>query len=320
MNDKQKPLVTIGIPTYNRADSYLPLTLECTISQTYENIEIIISDNGSTDNTESLVSKYKCERIKYIKQDPPLTPNDNFNFCLDQAQGTYFLLLHDDDLVDKDFIESCLSTIDYKDNVGIIRTGARTIDATGNTISEALNDAVGLLIDDYFLAWFRGKTSFYMPSNLFNTSYLKELGGFNSRHNLFQDDVAVVSLVAKYGRADVKEAKASFRVHSGELTVEAKVTDWAEDAKDLLDLMCSYSKKKSGIVRREGKRFFSDICYSRANLIRNLPKRLKAYYYVYKLYDHSHLPSAWMMFTATRLYRFLRTIKRRIKGQQPWHD
>ncbi len=50
------PLITIAIPTYNRANGYFKQTLESVLCQTYEYIEIIVSDNCSTDNTEELVN------------------------------------------------------------------------------------------------------------------------------------------------------------------------------------------------------------------------------------------------------------------------
>ena len=67
MHKKSQPLVTIGIPTYNRADGYLKEALESALRQTYENVEIIVSDNCSTDHTDVLVANYKDPRLKYVK-------------------------------------------------------------------------------------------------------------------------------------------------------------------------------------------------------------------------------------------------------------
>ena len=57
MHDRYDPRVTIGIPTYNRADDYLKQTLSIALKQTYQNLEIIIADNCSTDNTEDFVNR-----------------------------------------------------------------------------------------------------------------------------------------------------------------------------------------------------------------------------------------------------------------------
>jgi glycosyltransferase involved in cell wall biosynthesis len=74
------PMVTIGIPTYNRARGYLREALESALAQSYSNLEIVVSDNGSTDNTQSVVRSYANPRIRFFRQQPPVTPNDNFNF------------------------------------------------------------------------------------------------------------------------------------------------------------------------------------------------------------------------------------------------
>ena len=102
MANSNPPLVSIGIPTYNRADGFLKQALQSAVNQTYGNIEIIVSDNCSTDHTEDLVNEFSDSRIKYIKHNNNIGANNNFNFCVNSAKGDYFLLLHDDDLIDPD--------------------------------------------------------------------------------------------------------------------------------------------------------------------------------------------------------------------------
>jgi len=58
------PLVTIAIPTYNRADGYLREALASALNQTYQNIEIIVSDNCSTDNSEAFIRGISDQRIR----------------------------------------------------------------------------------------------------------------------------------------------------------------------------------------------------------------------------------------------------------------
>ena len=79
------PLVTIGIPTYNRADGYLKEAIESVINQTYSNLEIIISDNCSSDDTGLVVKSFKDQRIHYYRHDENIGANNNFNFCLKKS-------------------------------------------------------------------------------------------------------------------------------------------------------------------------------------------------------------------------------------------
>lgn len=92
------PLVSIGIPTYNRNGGIIR-TLDSIWKQQYPNVEIIISDNHSTDNTEQIVQDLKKDHpeIKYFRQGRNIGMIPNFEFVLRQASGKYFMWVADDD-------------------------------------------------------------------------------------------------------------------------------------------------------------------------------------------------------------------------------
>ena len=284
------PLVTIGIPTYNRADSYLKKAVQSAMSQTYQNIEIIVSDNCSADNTQAFISSFSDPRLRYFRHNKNIGANNNFNYCLEQAKGDYFLLFQDDDLIDCDFVDVCMKAANYDTDIGIIRTGTRKIDSKGKILSESPNMAAGLSTLDFFRCWFACKTSFYLCSTLFNTKRLKQLGGFASKHNLFQDVIAEVQLAATFGRVDVEDVKASFRKHDEELTFSVKVRDWCEDSFILLDLMCDLVPEEKTLVRSEGMRFLSTINYSFAGKVRPLLKRFVCYMTVFQSFRYRYVP------------------------------
>jgi glycosyltransferase involved in cell wall biosynthesis len=315
-----KPLVTIGIPTYNRATGYLPEALESALAQNYPNLEIVVSDNGSSDNTESVVNNYADSRIRFFRQQPSITPNDNFNFCLNQANGAYFLMLHDDDKIDPEFIDSCMRAANYEEHFGIIRTGTRIINAAGSVINEGRNRVADLSMADFILGWFAGLTPLYVCSTLYNTEGLRSINGFHSRHNLFQDVAATTKLAAAMGRVDIEIPMASARQHGGKWTHVARVREWCEDSLELLDILCELAPDKRDEVRQRGLRFFADINYSRASDVRALDKRLKAYWIVYWMFEHRYLPTMRMVFASTSLYRGLRHLKRRLLGLPRWEE
>lgn len=312
------PLVTIGIPTYNRANGYLPEALESALAQTYPNLEIVVSDNGSTDNTESLVRGYADPRIRYFRQQPPVAPNDNFNFCLQQANGDYFLMLHDDDKIDADFVGACMEAAGYDKRPGIIRTGTRIINAAGAEIDEGRNRVTGLSMADFILGWFAGKTPLYLCSTLYNTEGLRSIGGFHSRHNLFQDVAATARVAAALGRIDIEKPMASARQHGAKWTHVARVRQWCEDSLELLDILCELAPDKRDEVRGRGLRFFAHVNYNRASDVRALSGRLKAYWIVYRQFEGRYLPPAGLVFRSTALYRGLRHLKRKILGLPAW--
>ena len=104
------PLVSIGIPTYNRLD-LLDEAIKCAVNQTYKNLEIIISDNASPGNeVEALVKSYmdNDKRIIFKKQFMNIGPGENFKYVLSKAKGDFFLLAADDDARSLDFVEKNL--------------------------------------------------------------------------------------------------------------------------------------------------------------------------------------------------------------------
>ena len=284
------PLVTIGIPTYNCADGFLREAVTSALSQTYPNVEIIISDNCSPDNTAEVIKSFNETSIKYYRQSVNLGPQKNFNFCVEKARGDYFLLLHDDDLIDDDFIETCIGAAKFQTDAGIIRTGTRIIDENGNLLKNDLNMAVGLSTEEFFRCWFDCKTALYLCSTLFNTKRLKEIGGFSSKHNLFNDVFAEFKLAAKYGRVDVQEVKASFRKHSGQITFSSKISAWCEDSLMLIDLMCNLVPDHEKKIKNEGARFLSMLNYNTASAVKPPLKRFLAYMVVFKSYNYRYLP------------------------------
>lgn len=107
---KNQPLVSIGIPCFNRPAG-IKETLECFLNQSYKNIEIIISDNCSTDQKVwEIITKYsnKDLRIKPFRQDTNKGSSFNFEFVLGKSKGKYFLWASDDDLWDYTFIEKAI--------------------------------------------------------------------------------------------------------------------------------------------------------------------------------------------------------------------
>jgi glycosyltransferase involved in cell wall biosynthesis len=300
------PLVSIGIPTFNRAARYLPQSLESALGQTLADLEVIVSDNCSGDNTEELVTAYRRgdHRLRYFRQARNIGPNANANFCLSRARGKYFLLLHDDDLIDPDFLEACLSAGRRSPDAGVIRTGTRVIDEEGRVLWERPNQAGGLPVEEFFRCWFADRTSWYLASTLFDAKRLQAIGGFASRHHLAEDCVALATLASRHERVDVAEIKASFRKHPGEVTFAVRAVEWGEDFLELLELMCLLvPPAKAALVRAEGRRFFARLTYNRARSITAPMQRLRAYFEVCRLFDYRHFPVQLRSLPASRLAR-----------------
>ncbi len=308
------PLATIGISTYNRADGYLSEALRSALRQTYSNLEIIVSDNCSQDHTEELVRSFRDPRIRYFRQARNLGVNGNFNFCLEQARGSYFLLLHDDDLIDPDFIQVCMDAVGDKE-VGVIRTGTRRIDSRGHVLSESRNRVGGRSTAEFILGWFRRETSIYFCSMMYNTRRLIEIGGFQSKTDLFQDAVAAVRLASRFGRVDVPDVKASFRRHDANNGTTARVADWCEDSLYLLDVMCEEAPEEAEHIRQAGMPYFCRKNYRQARSIPSRIRRLSAYWMVFRTFEYSYSPWSFV-YSRARPVKRARSIVRRALPQR----
>ena len=112
---KFTPLISVVIPAYN-AEQFLDETLESVLSQTYENWECIIVNDGSTDNTESIAKKW-CEKdarfCYFYKENSGVS--DTRNLGIKEARGEYIAFLDADDLYMSNFLEVCLENLVEKD-------------------------------------------------------------------------------------------------------------------------------------------------------------------------------------------------------------
>lgn len=288
MTDQSRPLVTVGICTYNRADSYLGAALQSAVDQTYPNLEIVVSDNCSADHTEELVKGFDDPRIRYIRHEKNIGLTNNFNACARAAKGAYFLLLCDDDLIDPDFVQTCMDAAGDRTDFGLIRTGMRRIDEKGNVTKERPNLVGGLSTKEFFLAWFRGgETPMHLCSTLFNKDGLLEVGGFQSVTHLFCDVVPEIHLAAKSERLDIEEIKASFRIHDMKNSAAGKVKDWCVDSQYLFDLILELTEDVDQRFRKAGSQFFTQHCLKRARWVSPRRERWSAYYIVYRSFDHT---------------------------------
>ena len=113
MSDTSYPLVSIGVPVFN-GEKTLEDAIECLLKQDYSNLEIIISDNASTDATQNICEKYSRNesRIKYFRTEENLGAIWNFNHVFELSTGKYFMWAAHDDLRESSFVSSCVDKLE----------------------------------------------------------------------------------------------------------------------------------------------------------------------------------------------------------------
>lgn len=120
-------MVSVVIPTHNRVD-LLPRAITSALNQTYNDIEVIVVSDGSTDNTDAFMQKYDNDgRVRYINYSPAKGGNYARNTGIDAAKGEYVAFLDDDDEWLPTKIERQVALMEADNEVGLVYTGINCI-------------------------------------------------------------------------------------------------------------------------------------------------------------------------------------------------
>lgn len=115
------PLVTILMPVYN-AELFLKRAMESILNQTYKNIEFLIIDDGSTDNSMAIIKSYQDERIKLIENTKNQGLIYSLNTGLEMASGKYIARMDADDISHRERIQKQCAYMENHINIGILGT------------------------------------------------------------------------------------------------------------------------------------------------------------------------------------------------------
>jgi glycosyltransferase involved in cell wall biosynthesis len=129
--------ITIYIPVYNGAD-YIQYLIDSVLSQTYQNIFLVISDNCSTDDTVYKVNPYLSDkRVELIKQPFNVGMLKNFNYCLDRTKTDYCMVMsHDDFFYDDRALEVGIEILERNKNIPAVYNYMMFVDEMGKPITE----------------------------------------------------------------------------------------------------------------------------------------------------------------------------------------
>lgn len=127
--------VSIGLPVYN-GEAYLREAIESLLAQTYEDFELIICDNASTDGTEQICREYAARdaRVRYYRNERNLGAARNFNRTFELATSEYHKWAAYDDVCAPDFLAACVDALDRNRSAVLSFTSARTIDDEGRDV------------------------------------------------------------------------------------------------------------------------------------------------------------------------------------------
>jgi len=144
LSEGYMPRISIGMPVYN-GERFLKEAIESVFAQTFDDFELIISDNASTDSTEDICRSYasKDKRIRYYRNEKNLGAAENFNKVFLMSSGEYFKWVTYDDISAPRFLEVCIEVLDRDPSIVLCYPKTILMDENGNKI-RAFDDNLNL--------------------------------------------------------------------------------------------------------------------------------------------------------------------------------
>jgi|GEM_PF-955527 len=221
-----KPLVSLLIPTFNSV-KYLALALDSAFAQTYENTEIIVHDDASTDTTPELLAKYRnLAKVRLIRTEKNHGMINGWNYLTNLAKGKYIKFLASDDLLTPNCVEELVEIME-KHPFGVLATCRRqVIDETGtqlSTLGFAKSDQIiaGPSYAHRLLTTLRENQIGEPSAVLYPTELIKKVGGFDPRFSQFADFEYWLRLLEFGKLIYVDKTLCSFRTHAKSNTSQA---------------------------------------------------------------------------------------------------
>lgn len=267
-----EPLVSVCIPAYNNA-GYIKDTIQSVLRQTYQNIELIVVDDHSTDNTVEVLESVQDERLKIYRNEKNLGMVGNWNRCLELATGDYVKLICADDMIAKNAIEKEAKAMRRNPSVNLVESDTRLVDINGRKTGQFRRYPKSGVVDGRKLA----KISLIIQNfygapvnNLIRRSALEKTGGFDTSFTYILDFDMWLRISCTGDVYIIHEQLNSFRIRNDSNTgmlIGEKQDVYNEEHRRLLE-----KHARAGIVK------ISDSDIRKSMMIRKLRNRLISIY------------------------------------------
>lgn len=200
------PSLSVVMPTYNAAE-YIERSLESILRQSFEDYELIIIDDGSTDGTIELIEKQEDDRIHLIQREDENGITSALNRGIDETRGQYVARHDADDWSSPDRFDKQITYLESHPDVALLGTGAYLVDEDGQQISRRRvleNPRVENLIEH---------NEFVHGSVMMRQDALADLGGYDERFVTAEDYDLWLRLADAYSVANIDEPLYQLRQH-----------------------------------------------------------------------------------------------------------
>ena len=207
--------VSVVIPTYNRP-SFLYSAIKSVLNQTFQDFEIIVVDDASTDNTRKVVAEFDEKRICYLRHRENRGGSTARNTGIKRSKGEFIAFLDDDDLWVRSKLEKQLDLFNKKPEIGAVYSGAWIINKSGEIIGYDLPFLRGNILPDMLRKNHVGSCSFVMVRK----ECFDRIGTFDETLPASQDWDMWVRLGEHYHFDFCHEPLVLYRVHERRITAD----------------------------------------------------------------------------------------------------
>lgn len=233
-SDNSLPLATIAIPTFNRRN-YLQIALESALAQTYPNLEIIVLDNASEDDTQSYLNSISDNKVRIIRNDKNIGSINNIQLGFQQAKGDFLLVLSDDDYLYPSFIATAVKDLIQNSKSVFWFSGTDFVDSNGQFLDRLTAPSGEQVALQHIKGWLSGKIPVNFCSTVYRTSVLQKINGFLDTP--FMDSAARI-LCLRYGSAySCKAVLSCYRRHPLSDTGNSSAERWFNYDQQLFGLI-----------------------------------------------------------------------------------
>ncbi len=252
--NREKGLVSICIPTHN-CSNYIAETLESVLNQTYQKIEIIITDNASTDDTVQIIKKYKDDRIKLYENETDLGMVNNWNEGVQKASGEFIKLLCSDDLLSSDAIEKQVNALTQTNAVCSIGN-TYVVNSKGNVVFKRLYFKKNSLMNGikYARKSLLGRNIYAEPGNLlYRAEFIDKHGLYDNKLSYTPDWEFAIRLSSYGDIYCLSDVIFSFRIYDSSETsrlhknIEEKIF---KDTDMMIEKIMTYPTLKISHIRK----------------------------------------------------------------------
>ena len=221
MKENNQPLVSVVIPCYNH-EKFVQDCIQSVIDQTYQNIELIIIDDGSKDSSVEIIEKMlpACEQ-RFVRFEFRNRPNKGLSATLNESiawsKGKYFAALASDDIILKNKINLQVKYMEENPKTTAVFGSANYIDENNNIKTLDQLKQQEYVFDKIFL----NECQFYAPTQLMRKSTLDEVGGYDP-DILVEDWYMWLKMAEKGSVYCLSDTFANYRIHSNNTTKNSK--------------------------------------------------------------------------------------------------